>query len=48
MQGLSYEEAGEIIGCPVKTVSSRLSRARDRFFNSFNQYLEEGVARNLP
>lgn len=40
VQGLSYEEAAEVVGCPVKTVSSRLSRARERFFQGFSRYLE--------
>ena len=31
IQGLSYEEASAIMGCPVKTVSTRLFRARQRF-----------------
>ena len=31
IQGLSYEEAAAIMGCPVKTVSTRLFRARQRF-----------------
>ncbi len=31
VQGLSYEEAAGIMGCPVKTVSTRLFRARQRF-----------------
>ena len=31
VQGLSYEEASGIMGCPVKTVSTRLFRARRRF-----------------
>ncbi|MEM7203732.1 MAG: RNA polymerase sigma factor [Planctomycetota bacterium] len=31
MQGLSYEDAAEVLGCPVKTVSTRLFRARQRF-----------------
>jgi RNA polymerase sigma-70 factor (ECF subfamily) len=39
VQGLSYEDAAEIIGCPVKTVSSRLSRARDRFLQRFRRFL---------
>lgn len=39
LQGLSYEEAADVIGCPVKTVSSRLSRARDSFFSKFKDYL---------
>lgn len=41
MQGLSYEEAAQIIGCPVKTISSRLSRARDQFFLGFRRHLDE-------
>jgi RNA polymerase sigma-70 factor (ECF subfamily) len=40
VQGLSYEDAAEIIGCPVKTVSSRLSRARERFLKEFRRYLD--------
>ena len=31
VQGLSYEEASHILQCPVKTVSTRLFRARQRF-----------------
>ena len=42
IQGLSYEEAAEVVGCPVKTISSRLSRARDRFYQGFSRYLDEG------
>lgn len=40
MQGLSYEEVAQIVGCPAKTVSSRLSRARDRFMRRFSPYLQ--------
>ncbi len=40
VQGLPYEDAAEIIGCPVKTVSSRLSRARERFLKEFRRYLD--------
>ena len=31
IQGLSYEDASAVLGCPVKTVSTRLFRARQRF-----------------
>ncbi len=31
LQGLSYEDAAAILKCPVKTVSTRLFRARQRF-----------------
>lgn len=46
IQGLSYEDAAEIIGCPVKTVSSRLSRARDQFFQHLRRFLDEGAQRS--
>ncbi len=31
VQGMSYEDAASVLGCPVKTVSTRLFRARQRF-----------------
>ena len=31
IQGMSYEDAAVVLGCPVKTVSTRLFRARQRF-----------------
>ncbi len=31
MEGLSYEDAAAVLNCPVKTVSTRLFRARKRF-----------------
>ena len=31
VEGLSYEDASAVLGCPVKTVSTRLFRARQRF-----------------
>jgi RNA polymerase sigma-70 factor, ECF subfamily len=40
MQGLSYEEVAQIVGCPAKTVSSRLARARKRFMDDMNPYLD--------
>jgi RNA polymerase sigma-70 factor (ECF subfamily) len=48
LQGLSYEEAADVIGCPVKTVSSRLSRARDSFFSKFKDYLGDASLEAAP
>jgi RNA polymerase sigma-70 factor (ECF subfamily) len=31
VEGMSYEDAAAVMGCPVKTVSTRLFRARSRF-----------------
>ncbi len=31
VEGMSYEDASSVLGCPVKTVSTRLFRARQRF-----------------
>ncbi len=31
LQGLSYEDAAAVLACPVKTVSTRPLRARQRF-----------------
>jgi len=31
VEGMSYEDAAAVMGCPVKTVSTRLFRARARF-----------------
>lgn len=42
VQGLAYEEAAVILGCPVKTVSSRLSRARAQLQEELGEHL--GVA----
>ena len=39
MQGLAYEEVAQIVGCPAKTVSSRLARARRRFVEELDPYL---------
>lgn len=42
LQGLSYDDAARVAGCSVKTLSSRLSRARARFRRQMEPYL--GVA----
>ena len=35
--GLHYDEAAEVLGCPVGTVRSRVSRARDQLVANMNQ-----------
>ncbi len=42
LQGMSYDTAAEIVGCSVKTLSSRLSRARARFRDAMAPYLSSG------
>lgn len=40
MQGLSYEDAAAVLGCPVKTVSTRLFRARQRFRAALTEHIK--------
>ncbi len=40
MQGLSYEDAAAILRCPVKTVSTRLFRARQRFRAAVSHWID--------
>jgi RNA polymerase sigma-70 factor (ECF subfamily) len=40
LEGCSYEEIGEIVGCAVGTVRSRLHRARERLRNLLNRYMK--------
>lgn len=44
-EGLSYEEAGVILGVPEGTVGSRLSRARDVLRRSLGAPRQEGTKR---
>jgi RNA polymerase sigma-70 factor (ECF subfamily) len=41
VQGLSYREIGQILGCPEKAVKSRLFRARARLREILGPYLSE-------
>ncbi len=41
LQGLSYREIGRILGCPEKSVKSRLFRARGRLRELLDPYLSE-------
>jgi predicted DNA-binding protein (UPF0251 family) len=42
LNGLSYDDAAAIIGCPVGTVRSRLSRARQMLIERCKALLERG------
>lgn len=37
LEGLTYKEIADVVGAPIGTVMSSLSRARDRFRRAFNQ-----------
>jgi RNA polymerase sigma-70 factor (ECF subfamily) len=39
LQELSYQDVGAVVGCSEKTVSSRLSRARDRFRREMEHFV---------
>ena len=39
VRGMTYQEAGEICGCPAKTVSTRLARARKRLVERMEEWL---------
>lgn len=41
LNGLSYEEAATIAGCPVGTIRSRLSRARQMLIERCKSFLDE-------
>ena len=38
LEGLNYEEAAKVLGCPLGTLKSRLVRARSAFAQKFEQY----------
>ncbi len=46
IQGLSYEETSQVLACPVKTVSSRLCRAKIKFSHSMEKYLHSDFQQN--
>jgi RNA polymerase sigma factor (sigma-70 family) len=41
MEGLSYEEAAHVLGCPIGTVRSRLHRARAMLRERLKHWLQE-------
>lgn len=41
LQGFSYQEAAEIIGCPVGTVRSRIARGRSRLSSQLYQFTRD-------
>ena len=42
LQGLSYQEMGEVLGCTEKAVKSRLFRARVQLRDALNKHLPSG------
>jgi RNA polymerase sigma-70 factor (ECF subfamily) len=46
VQGLSYEEIAQVVGCPVGTVKSRLFNARVELAKQLKPYLQGEVAEN--
>jgi len=44
LQGLTYQECAEVLGCPVGTVKSRLSNAFVRLRELLGDYASEGEA----
>jgi RNA polymerase sigma-70 factor (ECF subfamily) len=40
VEGMSYEDAAAVMGCPVKTVSTRLFRARQRFKSLVSRWIK--------
>lgn len=38
LQGLEYEEAAKVVGCPLGTLKSRVARAREAFAAGFRRY----------
>jgi RNA polymerase sigma-70 factor (ECF subfamily) len=39
LEGMPYEQAAKVVGCPVGTIKSRLARARTAFARVFEKYL---------
>ena len=44
LEGLNYDEAAEVLGCPLGTLKSRLVRARNAFADKFRQYRPEWLS----
>lgn len=40
IQGLTHDEAGEVLGCSAKTISARLARAREFFTQRLARHVE--------
>jgi len=45
LEGLSYEEIAEVMGCPIGTVRSRIFRAREAIDKQIHETMSEGEIR---
>jgi len=42
LQGMSYEEMADVLGCGIGTIKSRLSRAKEKLKSKLEKVMEEG------
>ncbi len=43
LEGMEYQQAADLLNCPLGTLKSRLTRARDAFADEFRRYMHEST-----